>query len=260
GQACVCHLATPNDSAHRLATAAIPIRTLALVGRVFVMGAVSEMVSVGCLVVSIVGVVAAERSHRTAGPILGAPDHTEASQGLCTPNNTFCAPDYRSSFNCTCAPNHGSSPDDGSAPNDAGAAESCGGSIYDTHRAGARVIDRGWGKRYSLRQVGIGNSCVYVQIPRSVTEDVILVGVNGSGAVGGGLAALPEALPRRLHQARFHLVGSQRGVLLQHERNRTTHQRRCHAGSAHNIVIGGPCVHGSFKLWILRIQRAASRK
>jgi hypothetical protein len=41
GQACDCHLSTPNDRAHRLATATIPIMTLALMGNVFVM-AVSE--------------------------------------------------------------------------------------------------------------------------------------------------------------------------------------------------------------------------
>src|ERR1019366_3579078 len=41
GQPCVCHLTAPNDRAHRLATATIPIITLALIGRVFVM-AVSE--------------------------------------------------------------------------------------------------------------------------------------------------------------------------------------------------------------------------
>src|SRR5580700_11088417 len=37
GQACDCHLTMPNDRAHRLATATIPIITLALIGRVFVM-------------------------------------------------------------------------------------------------------------------------------------------------------------------------------------------------------------------------------
>src|SRR5271166_5757090 len=37
GQACVCHLTAPNDKAHRLATAPIPIMTLALMGNVFVM-------------------------------------------------------------------------------------------------------------------------------------------------------------------------------------------------------------------------------
>jgi hypothetical protein len=41
GQACDCHLTTPNDRAQRLATATIPIMTLALIGNVFVM-ALSE--------------------------------------------------------------------------------------------------------------------------------------------------------------------------------------------------------------------------
>src|ERR1035438_6998249 len=37
GQACDCHLIMPNDRAQRLATATIPIITLALIGIVFVM-------------------------------------------------------------------------------------------------------------------------------------------------------------------------------------------------------------------------------
>jgi hypothetical protein len=37
GQASACHLATPKDRAHRLATATIPIMTFALIGNVFVM-------------------------------------------------------------------------------------------------------------------------------------------------------------------------------------------------------------------------------
>jgi hypothetical protein len=37
GQACDCHLLAPNNKAPRLATAPIPIMTLALIGSVFVM-------------------------------------------------------------------------------------------------------------------------------------------------------------------------------------------------------------------------------
>jgi hypothetical protein len=37
GQACDCHLTAPIDTAHRLATATIPIMTFALIGNLFVM-------------------------------------------------------------------------------------------------------------------------------------------------------------------------------------------------------------------------------
>src|SRR5271155_941846 len=37
GQACACHLTTPKYRPHRLATATIPIMTLAFIGNVFVM-------------------------------------------------------------------------------------------------------------------------------------------------------------------------------------------------------------------------------
>src|SRR4029077_4669517 len=65
GQACVCHLTTPIDRAHRLATATIPIMTFALMGRVFVMVVSEYGLSVVALVFSIVAVT--ECCHRTDG-------------------------------------------------------------------------------------------------------------------------------------------------------------------------------------------------
>jgi hypothetical protein len=37
GHACACHLTTPIDKAHRLATATVPIINFALIGNLFVM-------------------------------------------------------------------------------------------------------------------------------------------------------------------------------------------------------------------------------
>src|SRR4029077_601107 len=65
GQACVCHLTTPIDRAHRLATATFPIMTFALMGRVFVMVVSEYGLSVVALVFSIVAVT--ECCHRTDG-------------------------------------------------------------------------------------------------------------------------------------------------------------------------------------------------
>ena len=78
-----------------------------------------------------------------------------------------------------------------------------------SHSVVARVIDCGRRKRYSGREVRVVKSRVYVQITRSVGEDVVLVGVNVAEAICR-LRVLTEALPSRLHQPCFHLIGSQR--------------------------------------------------
>ena len=88
-QAGMCQFMTPNDSGHKLATATIPIMTLALIGREFVMGSPINGFS-RVLVFSVVAI--AEGRHWLRGDRGGAPDYAEAHIGCCAPYHARAAP------------------------------------------------------------------------------------------------------------------------------------------------------------------------
>src|SRR5271168_736486 len=90
GQACVCQCLAPIDSATRLATATIPIMTLALMGK-FVMVISVWFWSVGLVVPRI---AVAKCRHRSNAYRSSTPDHAKASQRSRTPNHAGAAPNH----------------------------------------------------------------------------------------------------------------------------------------------------------------------